>query len=325
MIHARWGAALLFLAIGGCSDRGAGPPSGSETSVDACSDGRDNDGDGATDCADVACRAFPFCTGDMDAGPGVGVDAGVGPRDAGPPVDAMLPLCTAPIDVVFVIDVSTSMADELGRIRTGIASIWAAARALTADTQFSMIVFVDDFLAVNTCAPFDTVEAMQAEFDSWRAFCASNNNPGGSPGSNQDCPENSLDALYRAAECPWRTGATRILIHVTDDTFEERPATLSGLFGGGVAVQRTYDEVVNALMGAEIRVGAFAAPGAGEECGAGASANVGQGFHEAYMGRAAIPMATGGRAWSIRDVRAGTLDMAEAINALIEAEYCTLY
>lgn len=264
-----------------------------------------------------------------DAGPGGPMDAGPRPdggvRDSGPPIDAPLPLCTAPIDVVFVIDVSTSMADELARIRTGIASIWTAAQALTTDTQFSMIVFVDDVLAVSGCAPFDSVTAMQAEFDSWRTFCASNNNPGGSPGSNMDCPENSLDALYEAAMCPWRTGATRILVHVTDDTFVERPATLSGTFGDGVPVQRTYDEVVSALTGAEIRVGAFTAPGAGEECGAGSSPNVGQGFHENYLGRPSIPMATGGRAWSIRDVRAGTLDMATAINELIAAEYCTLY
>lgn len=295
MMRARLWILLVFVVLAGCSERTVGPG------------GRVDAGPGAM----------------MDAGPGAGPDAQA--RDGGPPIDAPLPLCTAPIDVVFVIDVSTSMADELGRIRTGIASIWSAASALTTDTQFSMIVFVDDVLAVNGCAPFDSVAAMQAEFDTWRVFCASNNNPGGSPGSNADCPENSLDALYRAAECPWRTGATRILIHVTDDTFVERPASLSGLFGDGVAVQHTYDEVVSALTSAEIRVGAFAAPGAGEECGAGMSTNVGQGFHEAYVGRPAIPMATGGQAWSIRDVRAGTLDMAEAINTLIAAEYCTLY
>jgi hypothetical protein len=39
----------------------------------------------------------------------------------------------------------------------------------------------------------------------------------------------------------------------------------------------------------------------------------------------AIPEATSGRAWNIRDVRAGTLDMAEAINEFTAAEYCTLY
>jgi hypothetical protein len=39
----------------------------------------------------------------------------------------------------------------------------------------------------------------------------------------------------------------------------------------------------------------------------------------------AIPTATGGRAWSIRDVRAGTLDMADAISEFTADEYCTLF
>ena len=51
----------------------------------------------------------------------------------------------------------------------------------------------------------------------------------------------------------------------------------------------------------------------------------GQGFHEPYEGRDSLPVATGGRAWSIRDVRAGTLDMATAINEMVMAEYCTFY
>jgi hypothetical protein len=147
--------------------------------------------------------------------------------------------------------------------------------------------------------------------------------------SNSDCAENSLDAIYLAASsCPWRTGATRILIHVTDDTFAERPAILSdeSAFGGtGIPVQHTYDEVVTELRSAEVRVGSFAAPGAGEECGAGMSANVGEGFHEPYRGRDSLPVATGGRVWSIRDVRAGGLNMATAISEMVASEYCTLY
>ena len=44
-----------------------------------------------------------------------------------------------------------------------------------------------------------------------------------------------------------------------------------------------------------------------------------------YGAQIAIPVATGGRAWSLRDVRSGSLDMATAIATLIEDEYCTLY
>lgn len=317
-------ALCLLFTIAGCSDRGDTPvrPGSAESSAVTCADGIDNDGDTFVDCNDGNCAAQPGCRADgavpADGGP---------PRDLGPPIDFGPPAtCTAPIDVVFVVDVSTSMADDLARVRTGLRSIAAAAQALTPDSSFSLVVFVDDAVAEASCAPFASVDAIEAAFDRWRAFCSTNGNPGGG-GSNADCAENSLDAMYLAATtCPWRTGATRILIHVTDDTFAERPEVLSGSpFGGGIPVQHTYDEVVAELQRFEVRVGAFAAPGAGEECGAGSSPNVGQGFHEPYEGRDSLPVATGGRAWSIRDVRAGTLDMATAINEMVMAEYCTLY
>jgi hypothetical protein len=295
-------ALLVGLGLGACSERAPAVPRPPIVPTDLGVDARPGDGDGGAD-------------------PGAR-DADVTGRDLGPP----LPMCTAPIDVVFVIDVSTSMADELGRIRDGVASIWSAATALTPDSRFSLVVFVDDATAEAGCAPFASVAAMQSAFDRWRAFCSTNRQTSGG-GSNTDCTENSLDALYLAATaCPWRPGATRIAIHVTDDTFAERPTVLSDdFFGGGYPVMRTYAETVDALRAAEVRVGAFAAPGAGEECGAGSSPDVGRGFHAPYRGMPSIPDATGGRVWSIRDVRAGSLDMATAINEMVRAEYCTLY
>jgi hypothetical protein len=74
-----------------------------------------------------------------------------------------------------------------------------------------------------------------------------------------------------------------------------------------------------------VRVGAFASPSPGEECGAGSSPDAGAGFHEPYMGMPTIPNSASGRVWNIRDVRSGTLDMATAISDLIEEEHCTLF
>jgi len=248
------------------------------------------------------------------------------PTDTRPPPGDVID-CTDALDVVFVIDVSTSMADEIDQVRAGMDSIWAAAEVLTSDVQFSMVVFVDDVVAVDGCAPFADLATMQAEFMTWHGFTSTNTQPAGGALSNTDCPENSLDALHTAATvCPWRAGSTHVAIHVTDDTFLEPPLSLSAIFGiGGIPVRNTYFETVEALVAAEVRVGAFAAPGMGEECGAGRSANVGQGFHDTYLGMPSIPEATGGTAWSIRDVRAGTLDMAEAINEYTASEYCTLF
>lgn len=297
-----------------------------ETSAADCSDKVDNDDDGLVDCDDPACSVHAWCGGSSPHSTDAGHPA---PSDSGPPPDRgpLTTGCSDPIDVVFVVDVSTSMADEIFGIRSGIDSIWAATTALTSNAQFGLVVFVDDVAAVNGCAPFETVEAMQSELMRWQNFASSNAQPGGSPSANSDCPENSLDALHRAATtCPWRPGSLRILIHVTDDTFEERPAVLSGALGfGGIPVQHTYADAVDALVANEIRVGAFAAPGAGEPCGAGSSQNVGRGFHEPFWGMASLPDATGGRAWSIRDVRSGILDMAEAINEFTANEYCTLF
>lgn len=253
-------------------------------------------------------------------------DAGSGERDASPLVDATRPdvgitTCGAPIDLVFVLDVSTSMDDEIDAVARGTERIWEAATALTPDVQLGLVVFVDSVVPVNGCAPFASYGALATELRSrWLPFTESNEQPPGG-GSNSDCAENSLDALFAAATtCPWRDGATRIVIHVTDDTFAEAPSSLSA-----GPVQRSYAQTVAALTGTEIRVGAFATPSPGDECALGPTPDAGQGFHEAYEGQPAIPVATGGRAWSLRDVRAGSLDMATAIAELINDEYCTLY
>lgn len=262
----------------------------------------------------------------LDGGP---VDAGLDaappdatPPDGGPRPDAGPPLCGAPLDVVFVIDTSTSMEAELLQVRTGIRRIWNAARALTLDTRFGLVVFVDDVVAVAGCTPFGSVEALEAELDRWWAFTSTNRQPNGGATSNTDCPENSLDALHAAAtRCTWREGATRLIVHATDDTFAEPPALLSE----AIPVQHGYAEVLEALTSRELRLGSFAAPGIGEFCGVAMTENVGVGWHEPYMGMPALPVATGGRAWNVRDVRDGELDMADAINELIADEYCTLY
>jgi hypothetical protein len=254
------------------------------------------------------------CTGD-DTGLLTSPDAqfpDVGDRDATG--------CFDPIDLVFVLDVSTSMTEEFARLRDGIASIFDAANALTTNHTFGLVVFVDDVLVVNGCSSFDSAASLQAEFDHWRSFCSTNGEPGGSPGSNSDCPENSLDALYAAAtECTWRDGATHIVIHVTDDTFLQRPQNFGGF--GGIPAEHTYQEALDALVAHQIHVGAFYQE-VPMECGAGTSANTAQGFSVSYMGAQPIPSETMGDTWDIAAVRAGTVDMADSINQLVQAVHC---
>lgn len=310
------GFAWVLVLLSACS---AGPTA--ETGAAACSDGADNDQDSLTDCADPNCFLQLACDGSDASTPPMPDGGTMYPdRNLPPPTP-----CTEPMDVVFVIDVSTSMRDEVAGIREGIDSIWAAAEGLALDVRFGLVVFVDDVAAVNGCAPFTSIGALQDELMTWQTFTSSNGQPGGAPEDNADCPENSLDALYAAATaCTWRPDATRLVIHITDDTFVEHPEVLSGdPFGlSGITVERTYAETVEALVSREIRVGAFAAPGAGEYCGAGTSPDVGRGFHAPYQGMPSIPTATHGHAWSIRDVRGGEIEMADAIIEFAEAEHC---
>jgi hypothetical protein len=320
MFSRPFAAVLLFAsssALLGCPSRTT-----SEVGEDACSNGVDDDGDSFIDCADTACRLFSFCLGGRDAGP---PDVGTPDSNIGDVGDAPASVCTEPLDVVFVIDVSTSMAGELADVQEGLAGIWDTASRLSTSPRFGLVVFVDDALAVNNCAPFATREDLAAELNRWQTFCATNRSPT-SALANTDCAENSLDAMSTAiTECTWRADATHVLVHITDDTFAERPAVLSGAFGPGILVAATYPEVGSALVAQQIRVGAFAMNGRGDSCGAGTSPDVGRGFHMGYGSELSLPERTGGAVWDLRMVRTGALDMGTAIQGLLEREQCTVF
>lgn len=251
---------------------------------------------------------------DASTSDGAVLDAGTGDGAASDATNA----CTDALDIVFVLDVSTSMEDTLSDIRAGISDIWNTATGLSANAQFSLVVFVDDAVAVNGCAPLTSVADLQTQFDTWHDFCSSGESPV-SHEINHDCEENSLDAIALAATtCPWRTPATRIMIHVTDDTFKQHPDTLSG---GSLPVNHTYAQVAASLVTNEIRFATFANAGM-----AMCSDNSGApGFHSEYMSQPSLPTQTGGRAWDLAEVRSSTLNMGTAISQLLTEEYCTVF
>jgi hypothetical protein len=295
------GTSLTALALLACS-QGAG-----ESSADQCSNGRDDDGDGMADCADPACRVYAFCTG-SDAGP---PDAG--PIDAAPRPDGAI--CARAVDVVLSVDVSSSMVDELALLRDQAPSIIGALRAIDPDAQVRLVVFVDDVLAISECAPLEA-SALSAELEARRVLAPGNRSPV-SGTLNVDCPENSLDAVVEAAECPVRSGAARVILHVTDDTFAESPAVLSGPFGGGIVVASTYTEASMAVAGS--RVVSLTRTGPGQDCGSGTfSPDVGRGWTGPHQGQVALPEQTGGRALDLDAWRSGTVDLAAELAA--EAE-----
>lgn len=288
----------LALGLGGCGERGGN---------EVCGNGRDDDGDGAIDCADAQCAAHASCGAGTDAGSAA--DAPFFANDVGR-YDAGSNLECGPLDVVFVLDVSTSMEGSLDALRDGIGDVWDAATALSPDPRFSLIVFVDDALAVNDCAPFASVTELRGAFDTWRTFCSSNESPV-SRATNYDFPENSLDALYAAAmRCNFREGATRVVVHVTDDTFLERPDVFSEV----VPCQSTFSEVARAYVAMQLRLATFHD-----------TTDYPAGFSRPWRGEPGLVERTGGASFSLDEVTRGRLDMGEAIRRFVEGEFCTPY
>ena len=250
----------------------------------------------------VACLPYYTCT----------TDTCVPPED-----------CTQDIDVMFVIDVSTSMSFVLQDLSDGITEVWNYTLTFSVspdfEPRFGLVVFVDDVLATNGGAPYGSAAELQAAFDSWRAFTSTEAEPGGGAGTNDDCPENAIDGLYAGATSfAWRDGALHIIIFATDDTFVERPGTLGSAF---LPVQHTYAEVLAEVLAREVRVAAFAA-----HTGVCWDSNNGEpGFFTDYGGQPALPAATGSRAFDIQDVASGSIDMTEAIKDIILEEYCSPY
>lgn len=222
------------------------------------------------------------------------------------------------VDVVFVVDVSTTMGFMVDRVEQGIGEVDAAIRGLARDPRYGLVVFVDDVLVANGGQAFTEITDLQAELTRWRHFTSSNRQIQ-SPESNLDWPENSLDALHAAAtRFDWRPASStlRLVVHATDDDFGEAPAIQSGQ-----RVEHTYRETVEALRDREIRVATFGASLGGQcEC-----LDVKPGLRAPYFGQPSIPDATGGAAFDIDAVAKGDLSFASAVKSTLGSTICRAY
>jgi hypothetical protein len=230
--------------------------------------------------------------------------------------------CKASIDLVFVMDVSTSMSAILNKLADEILVVDEAIAALelNAEVHYGLVVFVDDATLINNGAPYADAYALQADFIKWSNFTQTNSQTSGN-GSNYDWPENTLDALYIAAYgFQWRPvdSTLRMIIHTTDDTFGDKGAVQSG-----VTVQHSYDETVLGLQEREIRVFSFADND--KTGGPSNNLDVSMGFFTPYQGKTPIPQATDGGAFNINEVLAGKLSLAAAINQSVEDSLCMQY
>jgi hypothetical protein len=228
--------------------------------------------------------------------------------------------CMQDVDVVFVMDVSTTMGPFLGKLEQEILVVDQALAALDLphEPHYGLVVFVDDVLLVDAGAPYTDVAQLQADFATWNAFTSSNQQVGGG-NSNFTWPENSLDALFLAAKgFQWRppVETLRLIIHTTDDTFWDGPTT-----GNGVAIQHGYHETILALQQEQVRDFSFAAHIGGScEC-----EDVSPGWFGPYLGMESIPKATHGGVFDIDLVLADQLSLSQAINDAIIETMCDPY
>lgn len=304
----RYGCGLLSMMIASaCSDaREDAVTTLSTTASTAPADTGSSEGDGSDE-------APPADTGML-------LDIGAGTNATEGDVDGTDD-CVQDIDIVFVMDVSTSMGPFLSKLADEILVVDQALAdlGLPNPPHYGLAVFVDDSALLNMGAPFDSAEALRSEFTMWSSFTSTNSQVSGG-GSNSTWPENSLDALYAAAAAfQWRPAGDdtlRLIIHTTDDTFWNGPT-----IADGVDILHGYDETVDALQQAEIRTFSFTAQIGGScEC-----EDVTPGWSTPYQGQPALPEATDGGVFDIDLVLAGQLSLSAAINGLVVDTMCEPY
>lgn len=272
-----------------------------------------------------------------------------------PPPPADESVCTQDIDVVLVLDVSSSMGFVLTKLGSGIDGIVDAANQLKAGAHFGLVAFSDNAAfglggsdaqgKVHTKA-----SSLKKAFSDFKSTYMDNDrNPGdGKSGpirQNPLCEENSLDALHMAAaEFPWRDKAARIIILATDDTFLVAPDNYGDRDGDGKTDKKDYPregdypavhtvkDTVQAVKDAKARVFTITRlkpPGlldAGK-CGTGRrhsgdNASIAYGWSQPYDGEDPIPDQTDGKNFDLAEVQSNKLDLADAINGIVLETHC---
>jgi hypothetical protein len=278
------------------------------------------------------------------------VDGSVSSTDARDVADAGP--CEDSVDVVFVLDVSSSMKFVLEDLEDNISSVVDAAGELAEDPHFGLVPYVDNFF-IDDSGPLESgmvhtsADSLVSAFEHYREnYTKPNRNPGdgldGPTTQNPICEENALDALYAAAESyPWRQRASRVIILATDDTFIEAPDNYGDRDGDGefkfpgegdYPALRTLQEATQVLKEQKIRVFSFTRlepPGFFNlnKCSTPRRLDwsaISDGWSTPYNGDAPIPEQTDGRNYDLDAVRKGDLSLSETINEVVLESHCNI-
>lgn len=123
------------------------------------------------------------------------------------------PLDKSPIDLVFVLDVTGSMQNEIDGVRGSIDEFVHASNAAGVGMRFALVTFRD-----LSCG--EATESPQAFTADPSAFAASMSRLRAA-GGGENLGESSLDGLKVAASLPFRESARRCLVLITDETWHE--------------------------------------------------------------------------------------------------------
>ena len=127
-------------------------------------------------------------------------------------------------DIVFVLDVTGSMSDEINAVKNNIIEFTDSLAERGVDYRLGMVTFLD---TIENVYPFTTdAQEFQDRVAEQRAH-------GGG-----DTPENSLDALLETTKFPFRANAKRIAIWITDANYHENDNVTSS----------TKQQVIDALL-----------------------------------------------------------------------------
>ena len=110
-------------------------------------------------------------------------------------------------DIVFVLDVTGSMSDEIDDVKNNVIEFADSLSRRGIDFRLGMVTFLD-FI--------ENVYAFTTDVQAFQQLVGQQFAHGG-----DDEPENSLEALQRAAQFPFRPTAKRIAVWITDASYHE--------------------------------------------------------------------------------------------------------
>ncbi len=301
----------------------------------------------------LGCADSSFVAGDaraLDSGTGSGENPFSQPDFRGEQVSYT---CKDVVDIVFVLDVSSSMSFVLSTLEKEIGLVVDAANKLAPDAHLGLIGYVDNY-RLDTTGPLEggkvhtAAATLQKAFANYRTtYTDADRNPGDGPTGptlqNPVCEENAVDSLVGAAEeFPWRANATRVIIVATDDTFLERPDNYGDRDGdgktdktdfpreGNYPAKSTMAEAIAAVKKVKARVFSFTRlkdPGlfAPTRCGTPRRlpwSSISDGWSTPYKGQKPIPTETAGGNFDIDLVFGGKLSLTTTINNVVLESYC---